>query len=95
MSCIVIADFFVKPGGSKEFMEWANNDIFPGTRDYEGNVSIEAYVNQDDENQITFYEEWESRKYHEVYLEFRGTDGTMDYIEKMSQNPPNIRYFDK
>ena len=35
MSCIVIADFFVKPGGSEEFMEWANNDIFPGTRDYE------------------------------------------------------------
>ena len=92
MSCIVIADFFIKKGKGKEFDDWANNDIFPDTRTYDGNISIESYTNLDDEDQITFYEEWESRKHHEVYLEFRGTDGTMDYIEEMAASAPNIRY---
>ena len=57
-------------------------------------MSIEAYTNLDDEDQITFYEEWESRQHHEVYIEFRKTDETMEYIEKMSASAPSIRYFE-
>tara|TARA_B110001454_G_C12621290_1_gene392959 strand:+ start:98 stop:382 length:285 start_codon:yes stop_codon:yes gene_type:complete len=94
MSCVVIADFYIKEGKGQEFSNWANKDIFPGTRTYDGNVSIEAYTNLDDEDQITFYEEWESRQHHEVYIEFRKTDGTMEYIEKMSASAPSIRYFE-
>jgi len=95
MSCIVIADFYITKGKGQEFTDWANNDCFPDTRTYDGNVSIEAYTNLDDKDQITFYEEWESRKHHEIYLEFRGTDGTMEYIEAISASPPSIKYFEK
>ena len=92
MSVIVILEAEVKEGKIKE-LENLLKRYLPETRKYSGFVDIKIHQ-QKDKNTVIFYEEWETIKDYESYLQMRTNEGVMKILGNTFISPPSIRYFD-
>ncbi|HJP15847.1 MAG TPA: antibiotic biosynthesis monooxygenase [Acidimicrobiales bacterium] len=60
------------------------------TRAFEGNVSIETYVDQDNPDRIFLWEKWETRENYEAYLAWRMETGMMDMLGPLLDGSPEF-----
>jgi len=93
MSTLAIAEFFVKPDRTEEFLAMLAAAL-PDTRAFEGCELIETYVNQDEPGHVFLIERWGSRSDHQAYLAWRTKGGMMEVVEPYSTAPPRFSYFD-
>ena len=93
MSINVILEVLAKPESIDE-LKSTLEAILPDTRKYDGCISVEVIVNQENPLNIVLLEVWESREQQEKYFQWRGETGALDALGAMLSQPPNLRYFD-
>ncbi len=93
MSVLAIADFYVKPEKSEEFLGILKQAL-PDTRAFKGCEHLDTHVNQDDPGHVCLAETWASRSDHEAYLAWRMETGMMDMLGPFVTAPPKFTYFD-
>ena len=93
MSVNVILEVQSKPETIEE-LKSTFEAILPDTRNYDGCISVEVIINQEDSLNIVLFEIWETREYQEKYLKWRAETGALDTLGTMLSQPPSIRYFD-
>ena len=94
MSVNVILSLNVKPGCLDDFVTLING-MLPTTRKYDGCVEVNMYQNQENKNQISLLEEWESKQHYESYFAWRTETGDVEKIMALAEGPPSITYLDK
>ena len=60
------------------------------TRAFEGNISIETYLDQDNPDRIVLWEKWETREHYEAYLAWRMETGMMEMIGPFLDGAPEF-----
>lgn len=60
------------------------------TRKWDGCVSIECYVDQDDANTVVLWEKWDTRQDHVDYLNMRTETGFFELVGGMFTAAPII-----
>jgi len=93
MSVSVLLELKVAPGklaDVKSYME----SLLPVTREYPGFISMDVFVNQDDQNDIVCVEEWESRNAYETYFNWRAENGVFEKLATMIAAEPRVRFLD-
>lgn len=93
MAVQVTIDMAVKDGRYEEVRAWFIDHI-AGTRDYDGNISVEIARNQDEPQRILFVEKWDSRADFESYLRWRDESGAIGELVGMLDGDIAFRYHD-
>ncbi len=93
MTCQVILDMPVKTDCVDKIQEWMKSNL-PDTRGFEGFVSLNVTLNQDDPQNIVIVEQWDTRKHYEDYIAWRTERGDMDILATMMAGEPSFRFFD-
>ena len=93
MSIKLILDLQVKPEESEGLIK-TFKDILVDTRNYEGCIEVELFQNQDNPDNLTLIQEWETRQNYETYFAWREEIGAIESLTATLTTPPNIRYFD-
>ena len=91
MSVIIILEAETKPGKRSTLMSLLQKYL-PQTRQYKGFIDISIHT-QLETNLVLFYEQWETIKDYESYLQWRTETGVMEELGKSLLHPPTIRYF--
>ena len=60
------------------------------TRAFEGNISIETYLDQDNPDRIILWEKWGTRENYEAYLAWRMETGMMEMIGPFLDGDPEF-----
>ena len=60
------------------------------TRAFEGNISINTFVDQDNPDRIVLWEKWETRENYEAYLAWRTETGMFEGLEPFLTGPPEF-----
>ena len=60
------------------------------TRAFEGNISINTFVDQDNADRIVLWEKWETRENYEAYLAWRTETGMFEGLEPFLTRPPEF-----
>jgi quinol monooxygenase YgiN len=94
MSTIVLLELHAKPGAANE-VKALLKELLPDTRAYAGCQGIDIYSNSDDENNLVFYERWDSRAHYDKYLAWRTETGVVNQLGAKLAAPPSIRYFER
>jgi len=94
MSVIVILTLVVKQNLLDEFISFLNRTL-PDTRGYQGCIKIHMYRHQDNKQQITFIEEWESKQHYQNYFNWRSETGALAKIMSLCEGELSITYLDK
>ncbi len=68
--------------------------ILVDTRNYEGCIKVELFQNQDNANNLTLIQEWETRQNYETYFSWREEIGAIESLTATLTTPPNIQYYD-
>ncbi|MFC9735075.1 putative quinol monooxygenase [Streptomyces roseolus] len=93
MTCHVIFKMTVQDGRFDDLRSWFVEQL-PGTRAFEGNVSVEVVRDQDAPNTVVFMEKWDSRKNFEDYLAWRTETGVVAELADMLDGDIDFRYHD-
>lgn len=93
MAIQVTIDMNVKDGRFDDLRNWFIKNV-PGTRDFEGNITVEIARNQDDPARILFVEKWDSRANFENYLAWRDKTGVIAELLEMLDGDITFRYHD-
>ncbi|MGD9603268.1 MAG: putative quinol monooxygenase [Gammaproteobacteria bacterium] len=92
MTCQVVLEFKVKPDCIEKLRIYGT-EILPGTRGYDGCVSLVVVQNQDDPTSFMLVEQWDSRAKYEKYLAWRTETGVVDELVALMEGPPSFRFF--
>ena len=93
MSIKLILDLQVKPDELERLIK-TFKEILVDTRNYEGCKEVELFQNQDNPDNLTLIQEWETRQNYETYFAWREEIGAIESLTATLTTPPNIRYFD-
>ncbi|QKT08471.1 antibiotic biosynthesis monooxygenase [Gordonia sp. X0973] len=93
MGVQVAIDLPAKKGKFDELREWMVNHI-AGTRNFNGNMVVESWRNQDKPDSIFLLEKWESRADFEKYLQWREETGVITELLELLDGEPAFHYFD-
>ncbi|MFF0494001.1 putative quinol monooxygenase [Nocardia sp. NPDC004068] len=93
MAIQVSIDMTAKEGSYDDLRNWFLEHI-PGTRGFEGNITVEIARNQDEPNRILFVEKWDSREHFENYLAWRDKTGVITELLEMLDGDITFRYHD-
>ena len=94
MAVTVTLDLFLKPEATEEFVGMLA-EMLPDTRAFQGCQGVAVVRNQDDPNQITLIERWDSRADQERYIAWRTETGAMNGAAEASAAPIKMTYFDE
>lgn len=94
MSITVLLTAQTKPEMENQFKEFIKKCLTE-TRSYKGCISIDIYEDASEKGNFVFYENWESIKAYETYLNWRVGQGVMDEIGAMLATAPEIKYYDR
>ena len=64
------------------------------TRAYDGCISVEVLVDQDNSDEFIIFMKWSSRPKYEKYFAWRNETGMADMLEPVSAAPIEIRHYD-
>ena len=92
MTCTVIFDFKLKKDCVEKFMTRLQ-EIIPGTRGFEGFVSINITQNQDDSACFAFVEKWDARENYENYIQWRMESGIWEELSVMFDGEPSMKFY--
>ena len=93
MSIKLILDLQVKPEELEGLIKTFKK-ILVDTRNYEGCNEVELFQNQDNPDNLTLIQEWETRQNYETYFAWREEIGAIESLTAALTIPPNIRYYD-
>jgi quinol monooxygenase YgiN len=93
MSVTVLLEVLSKPESIDELKQ-TFKAILPDTRGYDGCISVQVVLNQDDPLNLILNETWESRAHYEKYFAWRAETGGLEALGKMLSASPSVRYFD-
>ena len=93
MSVKLIFDLQVKPEEVEGLIKTLKV-ILVDTRNYEGCIKVELYQNQDNANNLTLIQKWETRQNYETYFAWREEIGAIESLTAALAAPPNILYCD-
>jgi quinol monooxygenase YgiN len=93
MSINVILEVQSKPETIEE-LKSTFEAILPDTRSYDGCISVEVIINQDDPLNVILLEVWETREHQEKYIQWRAETGALEALGAMLSQPASIRHFD-
>ncbi|EFF89133.1 MULTISPECIES: putative quinol monooxygenase [unclassified Streptomyces] len=93
MACHVIFEMTVKAGRFDDLRKWFLEKL-PGTRDFEGNISVEVVRDQDDPTRIVFVEKWDARQDFERYLAWRTETGVVAELGELLEGGIDFRFHD-
>jgi quinol monooxygenase YgiN len=93
MSVTVLLEVLSKPESIDELKQTLKA-ILPDTRSYDGCISVQVVLNQDDPLNLILNETWESRAHYEKYFAWRAETGGLEALGKMLSASPSVRYFD-
>ncbi|MCJ8269145.1 MAG: antibiotic biosynthesis monooxygenase [Psychrosphaera sp.] len=93
MSIKVILEFQSKPEMS-EALKSAFENTLPDTRSFDGCISVQVIINQDNPLILILFETWQSRQHYEKYCGWRDESGGFKTLRGLLARRPDIRYFD-
>jgi quinol monooxygenase YgiN len=93
MSTLCIAEFFVKPDRSDEFLDLLAKALVD-TRAYDGCEKLETFVDQDDPGHVVLVETWRDRADHQSYLGWRAGEGALPALAEFVTAAPKFAYLD-
>lgn len=94
MAITVLLEFHLKPESVAEARELMGREL-QATRAFDGNLTTDVIVDEDDPGHWIIYERWESVEHDEAYRRFRAGDGKIAALPAMLAAPPvKIRYLD-
>ncbi|PWQ95141.1 putative quinol monooxygenase [Leucothrix arctica] len=93
MSVNVILEVQSKPESIDE-LKSTFEKILPDTRSYDGCLSVEVMVNQNNPLNIMLFEVWESREKQEKYFQWRGETGALDALGAILSQPASLQFYD-
>ena len=67
-------------------------ELFPSTRTFEGCISIALLIDEDQPDQWTLLEEWESKDHHERYFAWRTESGTLEHFMELMDGELTKQY---
>ena len=62
------------------------------TRAYQGCLSVEPYVDQDDPDHVVVWQKWASRSHQEVYLAWRDSTNIGEVLGPLLNAPPSFSH---
>lgn len=68
-------------------------EIFIDTRQFAGCHYVHAYRKPDNSTEMIFLEEWDSISSYEKYLDWRRSNGSLDRLTSLLNQPPAIEYW--
>ncbi len=92
MSVLVTLELPTKPGAVDDFLA-ALKVALVDTRAYAGCLSVETYVDRENEN-ILLVEQWETAEHQQAYMAWRVETGLMDAIGGFLSGAPLARTLD-
>ena len=92
MSIIVTFDVMAKVGQA-DALRTLFHETLPGTRKFEGCISVAIHSENEYPDNIFMVEEWASRSTYEKYLVWRGERGDIEKLMNLIQGEPVIRFF--
>jgi len=75
----MLVEFPVHPETRDEFIS-ALNEILVDTRAYDGCMSVTVWTNEEEDDAVWLYEEWETREHQAAYLKWRGDTGNTAHL---------------
>jgi len=94
MPITVVLELNLKPdrvdavlGGLKE--------ILPGTRAFDGCVSVSVVRDADDRSHVALIERWEQRSDQERYFAWRQETGALAGLAEDATGPPSVTYYEE
>ncbi len=91
-NCDVILSSKVKNSQVKQFTTFLKDNL-SNVRNFEGCISVDILFNHEN-NDIVFYEKWESRKMHNNYIDFISNNGVMGQLVAFLTKAPEVTYFE-
>ncbi len=93
MTVSVILDSRVKTEKIAELLPFLEQNL-PNVRGFQGCVQVRVLLNQDNGDFI-LYEDWESIKTHQAYIQFISANGVMESLVAFLEHPPQVKYLNK
>jgi quinol monooxygenase YgiN len=87
MPVIVLLELRFKPESATEAAEVFRRELV-ATRAFDGNITTEVLVDEDDPAHWVIYEIWESVAHDEAYRSFRAADGKITDLPPLLAAPP-------
>ena len=81
------------PAAIADMLGWLRG-ILPDTRAREDCVSVSGTRNQDDPNNFTFVERWDSRAHYARYFAWREETGILKTLATLVDGAAILRFFD-
>lgn len=93
MAVKIIIDIQAQPGKGDELAQLFH-EVVPDTRAYAGCVECAVWRNQEDRDQLSIVETFETREAYDAYFAWRQSDGTLERLGGVIAGPPAMRFFD-
>ena len=75
----IIVEFPIHPETRDEFIV-ALNEILVDTRAYDGCEAVTVWTNEEDDDTVWLYEEWETREHQAAYVQWRTDTGNTAHL---------------
>jgi quinol monooxygenase YgiN len=93
MAVTVVLELHLKPEGVADTLSDLERQL-PDTRAYDGCLSVETFVDQDDPCHVVLIERWREKADQERYLAWRAETGSLGATVERSVGPPTITFLD-
>ena len=89
---LVIWQLTVDPDRRDEFIEMTAENINE-SREYEGNIQFDIFVDEEQLDSVVFIERWESEEIRQAYMAYRAERGDIEELQAYLTSPPVISLY--